>query len=41
MVPLSNQGIVRQSESTILLSMSFSLDLANKSFGRKPIFSKL
>jgi len=35
MVPLSNQGVVRQSESTILLSMSFSLDLAVRSFGER------
>ena len=28
MVPVSNQGVVRQSESTILLSMSLLIDLA-------------
>jgi len=38
MVPLSNQGTVRQSKSTILLSMSFSLDLAVKSFGERSKF---
>jgi hypothetical protein len=39
---LSNQGTVQQSESTILLSMSFSLDLAVKGFGERPKFlSKL
>jgi hypothetical protein len=32
---VANQGIVRQSESTILLSMSFSLDLAVKNVGER------
>jgi len=38
MVPLSNQGIVRQSESTILLGMRFPLDLATKRFGERSRF---
>jgi hypothetical protein len=38
MVPVSNQGIERQSESTILLSMSFLLDLAIKVFGESQYF---
>ena len=38
-VLVRNQGTVQQSESTILLSMSFSLDLANKNCTLKgPLF---
>ena len=40
-VPVSNQGVEGQSESTILLSMSFLLDLAVKVFGERVIYSKL
>ena len=39
--PTCHQGIVRQSESTIVLSMSFLHDLAAKVFGERVIFSKL
>jgi len=33
-----NQGTVQQTESTILLSIKFSLDLTNKSFGETSQF---
>ena len=35
---VANQGIVRQSESTILLSMTFLLDLAVEVFGESQSF---
>jgi hypothetical protein len=37
-VPLSNQGTVQQLESTILLSMTFLLDLAVDVFGERSKF---
>jgi len=41
MVRICNQGIVRQLESTILLGIRFSLDLAVQIFGERSEFSKL
>jgi hypothetical protein len=41
MVPLSIQGTVQQSKSIIFLSMSFSLDLADKVFRIKVTIFKL
>jgi hypothetical protein len=40
-VMVANQGVEGQSESTILLSMSFLLNLAVNVFGERVIFSKL
>jgi len=37
-VPISNQGVDDQSESTILLSIIFLLDLAVKVFGESQSF---
>jgi hypothetical protein len=38
MVPISSQGVKGQSKSTILLSMTFLLDLAVEVFGESQSF---